>query len=231
MPGRKRAAHVAFYADEGVEEPVGEDAIMLFFSKSKDRGELRCELGGLNWRRVLSNFHDSAITLDGSVYPTAEHAYHAAKYRCSSKPDLAVMFALPGADGNASGGGAAAVTNDPRAAKLAGGRRGMALRGAILDTPAWLGARERAMRTICEARWQQDAIFRRVLLAVKAKGWRLLHFERSGPRSFWGGFEKEGRVEGRNALGKILMALATREGGEARSEPDEAAGWRAGLGQ
>ena len=100
----------------------------------------------------------------------------------------------------------------------------MALRGVDLDTRAWLEARERAMRAICEARWEQDATFRRVLRAVDAKGWYLLHFERSGAKSFWGGFEKDGRVQGRNALGEILMALATRKSGEEEAEPAAVAG-------
>ena len=168
---------------------------------------------------MLSNFYDSAITLGGSTYATAEHAYHAAKYRCSDKPELAAIFALRAAAGGGGGGGGATVTNDPKTAKLAGGRRGMALRGVRLDTRAWLEARERAMRAICEARWEQDANFRRVLRVVNAKGWYLLHFERSGAKSFWGGFEKDGRVQGRNALGEILMELVTRSGGEEEAEP------------
>jgi hypothetical protein len=44
-----------------------------------------------------------------------------------------------------------------------------------------------AMRSILEARYEQDAKFRAVLTAVRARSARLLHFERSGSKSFWGG--------------------------------------------
>ena len=217
MPRYKRKAHVAFYADESVSEETEAGAIVLFFSKSKDRGDLRGELGDLNWRRVLSNFYDSRVTLGGVTYPTAEHAYHAAKYGCTNKPELAAMFAI-GATCVGGAGAGATVTNDPKSAKVAGGRRGMTLYGVTLDTSAWMETRDRAMHAICEARWQQDPTFRKVLRAVVARGWYLLHFERSGSRSFWGGFEKEGRIEGRNALGEILMGLATRHSGEEEVE-------------
>jgi len=188
--------------------------VKQFYSKSKDQADLRDALGPLNWRRALSNFHASPLTVGGLAYPTPEHAFHAAKYGHCDKPGLAARFEVGGGGG---GGGGRAVGRDPAAAKLAGGRGGMAKLGATLDARSWGAAREGAMRTICEARWEQHAPFREALRAVAARGWRLLHFERAGAKSFWGGAVSRatGQVEGANALGEMLMALAAaRDGAE-----------------
>ena len=82
------------------------------------------------------------------------------------------------------------------------------------------------MRAICEARWEQHAPSREALRAVAARGWRLLHFERAGAKSFWGGAVSRatGQVEGANALGKMLMALAAaRDGADDDHRPLKAA--------
>ena len=85
----------------------------------------------------------------------------------------------------------------------------MGQRGATLDVSAWEAARVDVMRELLTARWEQHQLFRDVLCAVAARGWRLLHFERSGASSFWGGVvsRTSGEVEGGNMLGNLLMEV------------------------
>jgi len=55
-----------------------------------------------------------------------------------------------------------------------------------------------------------DALFREILAAVHEKELKLLHFERGGAKSYWGGSlrQADGVQVGRNRLGEMLMELA-----------------------
>ena len=66
------------------------------------------------------------------------------------------------------------------------------------------------MKGILEKRWSMDARFREILREVLKSGRSLLHFERSGAKSFWGGCvsKTKGLVVGQNMLGKIMLAIA-----------------------
>jgi len=69
-------------------------ATAVFYSKSKDIDDLG--LGRADWRKVLSNFHPVELNVDGRRYPSVEHAFHAAKARCSSNPSAAAHFEVGG---------------------------------------------------------------------------------------------------------------------------------------
>ena len=97
--------------------PVGATAI--FYSKSKDVDDLG--LGRADWRKVLSNFHPCELAMEGRRYASVEHAFHAAKARCSDNPSAAAAFEIGGS-----------VPRDPAKAKQAGGRAGFARLGATL---------------------------------------------------------------------------------------------------
>jgi hypothetical protein len=49
-----------------------------------------------------------------------------------------------------------------------------------------MNTRVSVQKRLIEARVQQDPMFRSILLAVGAKRVRLVHFDRSGAKSFWG---------------------------------------------
>lgn len=172
---------------------------VVFFSKSRN---VPAPAPGLppSWRRVLSNFHPAPVRVDGHDYASVEHCFQAAKASCSDRPELARGFRLRAT-------GPSAVGSDPAAAKRAGGRGAYAKAGASLDVEAWAKAREGAMERALAARWQQQPLFRAVLEATA--GFALLHFERSGARSFWGGslHRDTGQAQGENRLGRMLMAL------------------------
>ena len=69
--------------------------VVQFYSKSADDDDI--SLGVPSWRKVLSNFHPVVIEVQGKRYPSVEHAFHAAKARCSDKPALAREFEVGGA--------------------------------------------------------------------------------------------------------------------------------------
>ena len=176
-------------------------AVAQFYSKSKDIDDLGC--GRADWRRVLSNFHPCVIEVEGAKYASVEHAFHAAKARCSDKPSIAAAFELGGS-----------VPRDPLAAKRAGGRAGFAALGATLDAARWDAARSGAVLAALRARYEVDAPFREILAACHAKRLYLLHFERGGAKSYWGGSirKADGERVGANQLGCMLMELAATSG-------------------
>jgi len=172
----------------------------LFFSKSKAKQDLGKQVPA-DWRRRLSNFWPTQVTIDGRTYPSVEAAFQAAKALHSDKPEMSKDFEVGGS-----------VGPDPAAAKQHGTRKMYAAKGAKLKTKEWEAARDAAMMKILQARYEQDEVFRQILEATKALNINLVHYERSGPKAYWGGLVKEGVVQGRNRLGEMMMAL--REGEE-----------------
>jgi predicted NAD-dependent protein-ADP-ribosyltransferase YbiA (DUF1768 family) len=175
--------------------PVG--ATAQFYSKSKDVDDLG--LGLPNWRKILSNFYACEICIDERRYASVEHAFHAAKARCSDKPSIAAAFEIGGS-----------VPRDPAKAKQAGGRAGFHRLGATLDVARWASERDGATMQALRARLSCDASFREILAACDARQLQLLHFERGGDRSYWGGSirSSDGSQVGQNRLGRMLMELA-----------------------
>ena len=80
--------------------------VKQFYSRSRYEGDLEDEQLGLqvNWRRVLSNFYVEPLSVKGVTYRSPEHAFHAAKYRYSSKPELGMIFAEGGSGHGPPGG-------------------------------------------------------------------------------------------------------------------------------
>jgi ribA/ribD-fused uncharacterized protein len=202
MPGnaeKKRPAVVAAVGGaDSADGMLATGATAVFFSKSKDADDLG--LGRPDWRRVLSNFYPAEITVDGRLYYSVEHAFHAAKARCSSNPSAAAHFEI----------GSGRVPKDPLAAKKAGGRSGFKKLGIVLDIEQWRAQRDIATMAALRARLSCDDLFRRILAAVHKKELTLLHFERGGTKSYWGGNirKADGVQVGRNRLGEMLMDLA-----------------------
>ena len=54
---------------------------------------------------------------------------------------------------------------------------------------------------------EQDKEYNRILLRLKDMHVVLLHFDRGGSKSYWGGKYKDGEIMGENKLGKIMMDL------------------------
>lgn len=177
------------------------ERIEIFYSKAKNKADLGKGIPA-TWRRQLSNFAPIEVTIDGRTYPSVEAAFQAVKAQHSSKPEMARKFEVGGMIGP-----------DPAEAKQHGSNKVYKAEGAVLKVKAWDAARDAVMFRILQARYEVDAEFRKILEATKKANIRLLHFERSGPKSYWGGTVKEGVVVGENKLGKMMMALREGEGG------------------
>ena len=172
---------------------------ILFFSGSKRSPALQPHLPD-TWRRVLSNFYPTSLIIEGTPYASVEHFFQSQKALTSSKPEMAHWFA-------ANFSGPEAVIPEASAAKKAGSRKAYTHHGAILDMRVWDERRVDCMRLALRCRYAQDNLFRQILESTQ--GMKLLHFERSGARSFWGGnFSRQtGKIVGQNKLGLLMMDM------------------------
>jgi predicted NAD-dependent protein-ADP-ribosyltransferase YbiA (DUF1768 family) len=184
----------------------GDDArvrVCQFYSASRDSDDLF--LGFESWRKYLSNFAavpGGGVAYDGRLYPTIEHAFHAAKYLTVDEPALAKRFEV----------GESIGRQPPVKAKLAGGRKGMEqCRSKPLDVARWeSGLSEDVTWKLLTARAAVDEKFCEILEETRLQNVTLLHFERSGARSKWGGSLSKAdgtTINGRNLLGQLMMKL------------------------
>jgi predicted NAD-dependent protein-ADP-ribosyltransferase YbiA (DUF1768 family) len=168
----------------------------VFYSKSKVDTHRPFPHIPVDWKRVLSNFYPSPITLDGVHFPTPEHAFQGMKILlASSGPvDQALQSLL--------------LDPSPVYAKKCGGRAAYKRQGLLLDTIRWEELRETVQHRITTARLHSDPVFVRILRWSASRP--LIHYER-GTRArppFWGAFQSKdtGEYIGRNVLGTMLMA-------------------------
>ncbi|MEM8860958.1 MAG: NADAR family protein [Chloroflexota bacterium] len=188
------------YQLDGVPPTVIEQLwTVVFFSKSKASPPLTNRLPD-NWQQVLSNFYPTQIEIEGATYATVEHYFQGQKALASTKPEMADWF-------SADNDGPNSIDSDSAAAKKAGSRKAYQQHGAMLDMALWETQRVAAMQTALNNRYFQDVLFQKVLNSPK--GMKLLQFERSGARSFWGGnfSKKTGEAVGENMLGQLLMQI------------------------
>lgn len=170
--------------------------VAMFYSKSKSVDDL-----GINcdhWRKILSNFHQVEVEIDGCKYPSPEHAFHAAKVKCSSDPEKSKEFEVGGS-----------IPHGPAAAKRMGGKGGFKQLGIELDVGQWNAVRDEEMLKIMKYRFENEGLFKMIMMEISKKKITLLHFERSGKRSYWGGAirKEDHQIVGRNRLGEMMMSL------------------------
>jgi predicted NAD-dependent protein-ADP-ribosyltransferase YbiA (DUF1768 family) len=174
--------------------------VYQFFSRSKDCADLGPNIPP-TWRKTLSNYCAVRLTVGTRKYHTPEHAFHAEKALCSSQPSMALELSVGGSIGPL-----------PRDAKRAGGKAYYKTHGAVLDQHRWVHKRTIVQQQIIEARLKQHIEFQAILSVVGHRKLHLVHFDRSGGRSFWGASvnAKSGDVQGANRLGLLLMETAAR---------------------
>ena len=184
-----------------VRQNVFANVPILFFSRSRV-ADYECFLPS-DWKRRLSNFWPCDVNIFGYSFPSVEHAFQASKYLCCSEPqDLASKHGkmFMGTD----------CAFDAPEAKKRGGRKYMTSLGVSLDVKRWNEIAKDVMLTLLRSRWHHDAEFRDIMIETQRQGFHLVHFERSGSSSFWGGCisKEDGTVRGNNMLGRMLMTLA-----------------------
>ena len=164
---------------------------LLFFSRAKGADE-----------KHLSTFAPCRIEYRGVVFASVEHAFQAAKFLYSTKPELFASSAW--------------ADMEPSAAKSAGSKSGMRRLGTrLIRVEDWDRDSVAIMTDLVRLRMDADQRFRRLVETARRDGTALLHFERPGRfrESKWGGsFAKDlprlpENFVGRNLLGKILMGL------------------------
>jgi predicted NAD-dependent protein-ADP-ribosyltransferase YbiA (DUF1768 family) len=80
---------------------------------------------------------------------------------------------------------------------------------AQLDEAKWLGVKDDVLKEALTQRWKHDSRFHEIVQAAKQKGKYLLYYTGSTTITSFGGIRREdGRIEGENQVGKILMELA-----------------------
>lgn len=151
--------------------------------------------------QMLSTFWPAAIKYHGLNFPSIEHAFQAAKFLYSDRPDLFSEAAR-----RVRGLTAAK-------AKSVGSKSGFKRLRATLDIDAWNANRLEVMQELVYYRAQHDPAYRQVLKEARDDGILLLHYEKAfgkrGAEPFWGGyFQKEtGQYFGKNWLGKLMMTV------------------------
>jgi len=166
-----------------------------FYSKSKDIQDIGDDIPS-NWRKILSNFYPTPIMMNGKSYYTLEHYFHSAKAMYSNKPEMSKIFEVGGS-----------VGPNPLDAKRAGGKGSYNKEKAVLDLQSWDKNRDRIMYEGLLERERTDKMFSKILKRTKSRDIYLLHFERTGVKSYWGGSYKDGVISGSNVLGRMMMML------------------------
>jgi predicted NAD-dependent protein-ADP-ribosyltransferase YbiA (DUF1768 family) len=196
-----------------------EDAV-VFFSRSADKGLKSlsnfCEIEGL-----LTIPEDFELELlRGIKFPSVENAFQAAKYAGYAAPSSAFVKRTqrPLYLSNPENDRARKMIPinvlgklNPREAKTFGGKKGMLKNDFQLTDPLdWENDSKRIMNALIRLRYQQDAAFKASILHFARKGKKFYHYERSGAKSFWGGYfpKAGGPWVGNNELGKIMNQLA-----------------------
>jgi hypothetical protein len=159
-------------------------------------------------------------------YPTVEHFLAGMKVKLAGgNPDLAeALFSRTGTihqefiaiELAETGRGKRKLTEDRRYELLADERDRVrnesvpsALRrhGITFDPGRWATVKENVLREALSQRMRDDAEFQRIVMAAREKGKYLLYYSQAADEL--GGVRKQdGRIEGENRVGKIIMELA-----------------------
>jgi predicted NAD-dependent protein-ADP-ribosyltransferase YbiA (DUF1768 family) len=143
---------------------------------------------------IPKHFH--VRDMEGLTFPTVEHAFQASKLIFSDVAITSVdIMELSALHNNKL---------TPQQAKTRGGRKHFNSIGITLDIGKWNSIAIDVMKDLVVARYATDERFKDIIMNAKKKQMKFKHFERSGAKSLWGGFFKEGMWLGQNQLGKIM---------------------------
>ena len=158
-----------------------------FFSKSKKGDVINC--GNENWRQVLSNFYSSEIMFGNDTYSCVESLFQFFKFE--NHKEYANKF----------------KTYDSKSAKQMGGKTMCRKNKIQIDVDWWNSVRVVKMKKCIDLRYECDEEFRKIINCCKNKNITIVHFSRND--MYWGAKIKDGKIEGKNMLGKIIMEKYT----------------------
>lgn len=165
---------------------------ILFFSKSKNLEH-----------RYLSNFQiiDEGFIIDdtfffkemvGRKYHSIENAFQASKLCCAG-------FEMEYLD--------AMEKISPPEARRYGSKASFKKYKKELDVNEWNRISTPIMKHLLILRYNHDELFRKLIDDANRENVILCHFERTGEKSYWGGYFKDGQWKGKNKLGKLMQQL------------------------
>ena len=156
------------------------------------------------------------------IYPNLEAVIGALKYQLgSNKPELgAQLFSTTGniyqkyleekralgADPSAE---ALAVLSDELGVKMRDAQKPAIIKktGATFVPDDYLAGVEGSLEVYLKQRYDEDAVFRKILDAVKAEKVRLVAYTATADNEMTGAIAKDGTLSGSNLLGRTLMKL------------------------
>ena len=214
------------------EEPAEEEEPALtlatgpvypFYHKSAAKDDLKIKEKG--WRRTISTFVPFMFKdpKNPSVfYPNLEAVIGALKYELgSNKPELgAQLFSTNGniyqkyleekrALGPDASAEALAALSDELGIKMRDAQKPAILKktGATFTPETYIAGVEAPLFAYLKQRYDEDAVFRKILDTVKDQKARLVAFTQSTESEMTGEVAKDGTISGSNLLGRTLMKL------------------------
>ena len=217
-------------AEETNEEAEEEPKLTLatgpaypFYYKSAAKDDLKIKEKG--WRRTISTFAPFMFKdpkNSSVIYPNLEAVIGSIKYELgSNKPELgAQLFSTNGniyqkyleekralgADPSAE---ALAVLTDELGVRMRDAQKPATMKktGATFTPEKYDAGVEGQLFTYLKQRYDEDALFRKILDAVKTEKVRLVAYTATADNEMTGSIAKDGTVSGTNLLGRTLMKL------------------------
>ncbi len=159
-------------------------------------------------------------------YPSVEHYMAGMKYKLATdKPELAKTIMSSSGKihqkylAARSSTAPATVSSDRDAGsfkeeadevKMESRPQAMAKYGVTYNEAQWLAAKDRVLNDALQYRWMHDKRFRKIIEAARDQGKYLLYYTGPVSGSELGGKRRttDGRIDGANRVGKIMMTLA-----------------------
>ena len=142
--------------------------------------------------KYLSSFAPCNIQYNDRNFPTIENAFQAAKLEyVSGLSDLSEIYKQ-------------FENVQPAQAKKLGSKSSFKKLGITLDVHNWNINSTRIMTNLIQLRSEVDPLF----LSIRRKYDKIYHYERSGSKSYWGGYfdKKTKQFVGQNMYGQLLGA-------------------------
>ena len=224
---KEKEAKSAAAAPEVQTYALGE--LFQFFPDAAEKDVLGIgDKGAGQWLSPTAPFPIEDPYDKSTIYPTMSHYMAAMRYRVASNtPEVA--SALLGRDGTIhqkylrtrlleSEGGSKPISDrrdrellKQEAAEVQESIRPSTFKRykSTFDEAKWATKKDEVLREGLKQRWETDARFRKIVEAARDKGKTLLYYAPGANSKNLGGVRKsDGRIEGENMIGKIIMELA-----------------------